>query len=252
MVRPRKDVPPEAVEEASRAGTDVKAVAAKYGVNYRSLYRRVSERQAKDPLKPDAVLPGAAAPPNGSAAQGAAPERPRDAGGGADAAMAAAGVKAGGGGGGKEGGTPPPPPIDPKAVVALAEMVTSITVKVACIGWGIEVRPEIEKLGALTASERSQLEMLAPYAAPYIQKILANMDKVGAALFAGAYVMMLARRMSELKRLRPEKTPAGEPAKPAPAPAPAPAVRPHAPAGDTEIVGNVKAFEILRSMAPRG
>lgn len=218
MARPPKLVPEEAIREALAPDADVPAIARKHGVNLRTLRRRIEAGQARpapieEPVTPDAMQrippperPALDAPPAGSI-------------GGEDAAAAAAGI---GGSAKPEADKPepkgPPPGPAPEAVVALAELVTSITVRCCALGWGIPVTREVEALGSLTMPERAQLLMLAPYAAPYIEKLLRNMDKVGAALFGLAYVLMVGRRLADLKARRPK---AKKPPAPAPAPAPA-------------------------------
>lgn len=110
-----------------------------------------------------------------------------------------------GDGGGKSAPPPPPPPppIGPDSVVALCEMITVLAVKAFCVSSGIEYRPEIERLCQLTPPEKKQLQEFAPWAMPFIIKILQNLPVIGAIAFFGTYSLMLGRRYSELKKYIP-------------------------------------------------
>ena len=106
----------------------------------------------------------------------------------------------------KEGGNkqePPPiptPPPTPDSVVALAEMVTLLAVKSFCAVNNVEINKEIESLCLLTPQEKKQLESVAPFAMPFIMKMLQNLPVLGACAFFGLYALILARRYATIKK----------------------------------------------------
>lgn len=98
---------------------------------------------------------------------------------------------------------PPPPPPTPDSVVALAEMVTMLAVKAFCVSSGVEMNKEIETLCLLSPQEKKQLESIAPYAMPFIVKMLQNLPALGGLAFVGMYSLMLARRYNVIKKYVP-------------------------------------------------
>jgi len=58
---------------------------------------------------------------------------------------------------------------------------------------------EMQKLSMLSASERKNLMMLAPSAAPYVLELLRQSGAIGGVLFGITYVFMLSSRFGVIK-----------------------------------------------------
>ena len=111
---------------------------------------------------------------------------------------------------------------DPDSLVAFMQVLTVMTCKATCAVRRWKVPPkEMARLSILSPQEAAQLRMFAPYAAPWVARALAHMDKIGAACFFVSYAFMLGERFSTFKQYAPPKEARPEP-EPEPAPAPTP------------------------------
>ena len=68
----------------------------------------------------------------------------------------------------------------------------------------VELTPDLQRLIPMTADERKQLSFVAPYAAPYVKKLLENLPIIGAVCYGGAVVMVAAGRFSAVKARKPK------------------------------------------------
>lgn len=98
-----------------------------------------------------------------------------------------------------------------RALVDLLDTITGVICRIYASSAGIQWTPKLAAVFKLTPSERSQLAMLAPYAAPYIEWLLSHVKEIAAGLFAFVYWSMLADRLKLIKNAAPKKK--EEPAK---------------------------------------
>jgi len=86
-----------------------------------------------------------------------------------------------------------------EALVNFADMVGTLTCRTYAMIKKVPFDTELQKLSMLSSTERKQLMILAPSAAPYVMELLKNAGVIGAVLFGVTYSFMLSSRFGPIK-----------------------------------------------------
>jgi hypothetical protein len=92
------------------------------------------------------------------------------------------------------------------ALVGLVELVNGTAVKLYATLNGVKLDKALLKELEITPIERAELALAAPYAVPFVRKLLDKAELIGAVIFAGAVVVIIGSRLSIIKERIPKKT----------------------------------------------
>ena len=90
-------------------------------------------------------------------------------------------------------------PEDCEALVNFADMIGTMSCRSYALIRKVPFDSELQRACMLSATERKQLMMMAPSAAPYVMELLKNAGVIGAGLFGIAYVFMLITKFGIIK-----------------------------------------------------